>query len=725
MRPLVSQESKAGATQTRPGSTPETESGLSISDILRMITRHWLFIVVCLVVCVGLAYFYAKSLTPIYESSASLRLDPNRAGSLGLNSIVGAGGGGDELSTEIAIIESDSVATETLAMLSDADFRKFAGGPRSQLGIPTNALKLTPAQEGVLAAMKSGLKAHQVGNTQLLAVSFRGPDPQLAATIVNDAVNAYLKQGFDSRYGSVAQVRKWLEGELGTLQGQAASAQNRLTQFQEENNILVTSETSNSTLDELKALSDDLTRAKADRLVKEVQLHAAMSGDPQVISSIFPSPSFSVLQGERASAVTQYAQLASKFADNYPPLIEAKRQVQKLDLQFNGEIALIKARVKQEYDTSEATERVIQQQYDAQLGKAYALNRQEATYGVLLSEVKSSRELYDSLEHNLQQAGVTAGLSAVNTMLLDRARAPLFPVEPKKTVIVGFGFMLGLFAGLGAAFLKEAITDTVQSEEQLEHALRVPVLSIVPHISGAQKMESTANEAGVGRASPMLVSYYSPLSRSSEAYRNLRNGVLLANDQVKTLLVTSTIAGEGKSNTIANFAVVLAQYGAKVLIVDADLRRPRVHTIFGLDNVQGLSNMILGEDIPEPMHQPLPEQPNVYVMTAGKRTTLPSEALSSNRLYSLLSEWEKRFDYVIVDSAPLLVVSDSMPLASWVDATLLVIRYNWTPVAALRRVRTVLGHAQTQIAGVVLNDMPVKSAGYGGYGYRNGDGYYE
>ena len=212
-------------------------------------------------------------------------------------------------------------------------------------------------------------------------------------------------------------------------------------------------------------------------------------------------------------------------------------------------------------------------------------------------------------------------------MLLDRARAPLYPVEPKKTVIIGFGFMLGLFAGLGAAFLKEAITDTVQSEEQLEHALRVPVLSIVPHIGVTQKPSVAAGEAGANRASPMLVSYYSPLSRSAEAYRNLRNGILLANDQVKTLLVTSTIAGEGKSNTIANFAVVLAQYGAKVLIIDADLRRPRVHTIFGLDNVQGLSNMILGEDIPEPMHQPLPEQQNVYVVTAGKRTTLPSKTI--------------------------------------------------------------------------------------------------
>lgn len=723
MRPLTVPGSKTAA-QPRPAEISDSDSGLSLSDILRMVTRQWIFIVTCVLLCVVLAYVYARSLTPIYEASGSMRLDPNRAGSLGLGDLAGVGAGGtaDVINTEMAIIQSDSVAIETLNLLSEEDFTSFAGAPRSQLAFPDDAVKLTRAQEGLLARFKSGLKARQVGSTQLIGVSYRSSDPQMAATIVNDAIAAYLKESFDSRYGSVAQVRKWLSTEMKTLQNQAAEAQKRLARFQENNGLLATSETSNTTLDTLKTLSVDLTRAKADRLVREAQLRAAMSGDPHVVASIFPSPTFTTLQTDQSKLYTQYAQLSSKFGENYPPLAEVKRQIAQLDKQFDGELTTLRGRVKQEYDTATVTENLLQAQYDTQLDKAYALNRQEAEYAALLSETKSTRDLYDTLEHKLQQAGVDAGLNAVNTMLVDRARAPLVPVEPNKTAILGFGLMLGLFSGIGAAFLKEAITDTIQSVDQLEHTLRHNILAVIPHMTASVAAPAEQGASNL-LVSPTLVSYHTPLSRGSEAFRNLRNGLLLSNDQLKTILITSTIASEGKSNTAANYGVVLAHFGAKVLMIDADLRRPMLHTLFGLDNVQGLSNLILGEDSPDLLRKPLPELPNLSVLTAGKRTPLPAEMLSSNRLRDLLEHWEKEFDYILLDSAPLLVVSDSLPLASWVDACILVVRYNQTPNSALRRVRAILARTQAYSAGVVLNDMPSAGVGYGKYG--NGNGYYQ
>ncbi len=724
MRPLAVPGSKT-ADQPRPADISDSDSGLSLSDILRMVTRQWLFIVTCVLLCVVLAYVYARSLTPIYEASGSMRLDPNRAGSLGLGDLAGVGAGGtaDIIYTEMAIIQSDSVAIETLNLLSEEDFRSFAGAPRSQLAFPDDAVKLTRAQEALLARFKGGLKARQVGSTQLIGVSYRSSDPQMAATVVNDAIAAYLKESFDSRYGSVAQVRKWLSTEMKTLQNQATEAQKRLAKFQENNGLLATSETSNTTLDTLKLLSVDLTRAKADRLVREAQLRAAMSGDPHVVASIFPSPTFSNLQIEQSKLYTQYAQLSSKFGENYPLLAEVKRSIAQLDTQFEGELTTLRGRVKQEYDTATVSEKLLQAQYDGQLDKAYALNRQEAEYAALLSETKSTRELYDTLEHKLQQAGVDAGLNAVNTMLVDRARAPLVPVEPNKTAILGFGLMLGLFSGIGAAFLKEAVTDTIQSVDQLEHILRHNILAVIPHMSATTSPSPAEPSTANLLVSPTLVSYYTPLSRSAEAFRNLRNSLLLSNDQLKTILITSTIASEGKSNTAANYGVMLAHFGAKILMIDADLRRPTLHTLFGLDNVQGLSDLILGEGVPDLLRKPLPELPNLSVLTAGKRSTLPAEMLSSTRLRDLLEHWEKEFDYILLDSAPLLVVSDSLPLASWVDGCILVVRYNQTPNSALRRVRAILGRTQAYSAGVVLNDMPSAGVGYGKYG--NGNGYYE
>jgi succinoglycan biosynthesis transport protein ExoP len=722
MRPLAPREERTTAPR-KASDTQDSDSGLSIRDIFRMIARHWAFIVGCLVLCVTLSYLYARSITPIYEASGSMRLDPNRAGSLGLADLTGAGSGGTgvDINTEMAVIQSDSVAIGTLQLLTDDEFLHFAGKPRGQLGFLADTAKLTPAQEGLLASLKGALKAHEIGNTQLIAITFRGPDQQIAATIVNDTMSAYLKESFDNRYGSVTQVRKWLSGEMNSLQNQAVEAQKKLAGFQEKNNFLTTGNNSNTTLDTLKLLSDDLTKAKADRLVREAQMQAAMSGDPHVVAATFSTPTFAALQLQQSALYQQYVQLSSKFGESYPPLIEVKRQMVKLDTQFETELATVRARVKQDYDTSAATERLLQSQYNTQLAKAYGFNRQEAEYASLVSDSKSTRELYDTLEHKLQQAGVDAGLNAVNTMLVDRARAPLAPIEPNKSAILGFGLMLGLLTGVGTAFLKEAITDTVQSVDQLEHTLRYNTLAAVPHIS-ADGSQHKLDASGVPFR-PTLVCYNQPLSRSSESFRNLRNGLLLSNDKVKTILLTSTIAGEGKSTATANFAVILAQYGAKVLVIDADLRRPRLHELFGLENLFGLSNLILNEQRSGALHQPLPELQNLSVLTAGKRIGFPSELLSANRFRQLLEEWENQFDYILLDSAPLLLVSDSLPLASWADAAILVLRYNQTPISALRRVRSILGQTQAFVAGVVLNDMPDKAMGYGGY--ADGAGYYE
>jgi succinoglycan biosynthesis transport protein ExoP len=258
MRPLATQLNKNGSIGTKTTAVGESDSGLSLGDIFQMITSHWLFILLCVVVCVAISYLYARSLTSIYEASGSLRLDPGRAGSLGLAASSSAMFIDDSsaMDTEIAIIQSDSVATETLNRLTDDEFKRFAGGPRSQLTFQADAVKLTPAQEALLGKLKSGLKARQIPSTQLMSVSFRSPDPQLAATIVNDAMAAYLKQSFDSRYGSISQVKSWLSLQMNDLRNQSIGSQDKLTQFQEKNNILVTGQGTNTTLDALKTISD-------------------------------------------------------------------------------------------------------------------------------------------------------------------------------------------------------------------------------------------------------------------------------------------------------------------------------------------------------------------------------------------------------------------------------------------------------------------------------------
>jgi capsular exopolysaccharide synthesis family protein len=288
---------------------------------------------------------------------------------------------------------------------------------------------------------------------------------------------------------------------------------------------------------------------------------------------------------------------------------------------------------------------------------------------------------------------------------------------------MSFGLVLGLFSGVGAVFLREATSDRVRGIEQIERTLNYHLLAAIPHIS-FNAVAPRDVTAIVPQISPTLVAYTNPRSVASEAFRTLRNSVLLSSidKPARTVLVSSTIPGEGKSAVSSNYAIVLAQKGARVLIIDGDLRRPTLHMLFGVHNEEGLSDLILNDNVSPSFRNPISALPNLFLLTAGAKLPLPSEALGSAKFHSLLTSWEQGFDYVIVDSAPLLVVSDSLPLASWVDSLILVTRYNLTPIAGLRRVRNILQHTHSHVAGVVINDMSVADeAYYGGYG----GGYYD
>jgi succinoglycan biosynthesis transport protein ExoP len=721
----------------------DSASSLSFADIGRMLVRHKWFIVICVLIGTGISLFIIHTATPIYLAAGDLRIDPGRAGSLGLGDLAGgAGSFSDPTPTEIAIMKSDAVAIETLNLISDAQFREYAGADRKTLGIPKGATSLSPAQEGLLGMFKSQLDAAEVPTTELVSVSFRHPNPKLAALMVNTTIDAYLKQSFDDRYNSIQEVRKWLDSEMVQLKDQANEAQERLVDFQEKNNILGAGVTPSGVSDgaasssesggsggeesasgggggELSQLNARLATAQADRILKEAQMRAANSGNAALVAVLFPTASVSAIQAEQSRLAVQYAQMSSKFGPNYPALIDLRNQMAKTDAALNKVLADARSRAAQEYQIALSIENTVRQQYNEATTKAFAVNRKQAEYSALRAESISSRELFNTLTAKLQQASIEASLSNINTMRVDSARAPLFPIEPKKTIILSFGVFLGLFAGIGAAFLIEATSDKVQGVEQVESTLHYHVLATIPHIS-QPKMASAVDAASPGSSHFMLVAYSEPQSREAEAYRSIRNAVLLSagKKEKKTVLITSTIPGEGKSSTAANYAIVLAQKGSRVLIIDSDLRRPTLHKLFGCSNELGLSDILLEESPGNAFKQPLAELKNLSLLTAGKPVPLPSEALGSERFYSLLQNWEQSFDYIVIDSAPLLIVSDSHPLASWVDMLVLITRYNVTPISGLKRIRAVLSRTNASVAGVVVNDLAASATGYyGGYGY--------
>ena len=696
----------------------EQAEGITLADIFRALAKGKWLILVCTLTCAIAAFVYVTLAKPVYEATASIRIDPSRAGSLGLNDLLSLAGGesGDKIATEMSIITSDQVALATLDGLTPEQFRAYAGFDKGTMNFTPANQQLSRQQENVLRSFKGSLSTKQIEGTQLIGIRFKNGNPQLAATIVNHVIDAYARGNFDSRYDSVNQVKIWLSKQMDDLKGRASTAQKKLAEFQEENNLLGTDPSNNTTVDRLKQLNQRLTEAEGDRIVKEAQMRAAASGDPAVLASLLPDPSLQALQQQQGALYSQYIALSSKFGAAYPPLADVKQQLEAVKSQLSKDISVISSRLKEDYDAANRTEGMLREQYEAETGKAFALNRTQADYSVLLAEATSSRDLYDTLQYKLQQASVDAGLNSVNTMIVDKARAPIDPIEPKKTLILAFGIVLGAAAGIGSALLRESLSDQVQNLAGIEAATGLMSLATVPHIAWI-------NQPGAKIAN--LIAISEPRSRGAEAYRSLRNSLLLSSIDrpARTIVVTSSLPGEGKSSTTANYAAVLAQKGGKVLVVDADLRRPTLHIFFGMANTIGLSDAILAEGNNPQIVNPIAELPNLSFLSAGGKVSLPSEALSSAKFHTMLEEWERIYDVIILDSAPILSVSDSVPLASWADAVVVVARAGVTPLKALQRTKAILRRAHARIAGVLLNDTS-KGTGDPGYYGKNYDGYY-
>ena len=275
-----------------PGASeaPTDESATSLSDIFRALLRNKWLIVACTILFLACALVYIAVKTPIYEATATIRIDPSRAGSLGLSdllSLAGGGGSGDQIPTEMGILKSDQVTLASLKSLSDAQFRSFAGFDKSQMNFTPTDVMLTRAQEGVIGAVKMQVGVKQVEGTQLVNISFRDRNPQLAAILTNNLVQAYIRQSFDSRYSSVSQVRVWLSAQMDDLRNRAAESQRKLAEFQEKNNLVGIDPQNNTVVDRLELLNSRLTEAEGDRILKEAQLRAAMTGDPAVLGALF------------------------------------------------------------------------------------------------------------------------------------------------------------------------------------------------------------------------------------------------------------------------------------------------------------------------------------------------------------------------------------------------------------------------------------------------------
>ena len=686
--------------------------------------------------------------TPIYDAVGSISI--NRPDPMLENLRDSSNSGADyydptDLDTEVRILRSDLLALQVIKQLNLDRMPEFGGHGQSSpsaLELTTDALAPDSARaNALLGAFKGNLRVVLEPNTRIIDIHYSSPNKELAARVVNTLANTYIEQNFKTRFESTMQASDWLSRQLVDLQMKVETSEEKLVKYQKDHQILGLDEKQNITTAKLDELNKELTSAESERMQKEAVYRLAEGGDTESASAVTvgaawqgktsetSSPLLDKLEETKADLKIQIAQMSTQFGPAYPKIAQMNNQLQEIDAQIQTEVKKVGGRLRGDYQASLQRENMLRAALEEQKQEDNKLNESAIEYSLLKRDFETNRTLYEGLLQKLKEAGVTAGLRSNNIREVDIARTPAAPSEPNIPRNLGFGFVLGLTSGIGLAFLLEGIDNTVRTPEQAQAISGLPSLGMIP--LGPKSTAETTSKSGLVVAASKeaieLITQSRPLSQMAESYRALRTSLLLTSVGAppKTILITSALPREGKTTTSVNTAIVLAQKGTRVLLIDADLRRPSIHKALGMGPRIGLSNVLTGGATLQQATVRSTLLPSLYILPAGTPPPNPAELLASAPMFDLLAEVREQYDHIVVDTPPTLSVTDAVVLSTRADAVVLVIRSAQTTKPALRRARDILAQVNARVAGVLMNAVNLDSPDYyyyyeyqGKYGHR-------
>ena len=643
--------------------------------------------------------------------------------------------GGKE--TQAAILRSDAIAMEVISTMRLDENPKFTSAPVRRTGDSVEDASLHPdaaTTAGLLGRFRSGLGIQLIPNSRLVQISYDDPDPRLATEIVNTLVRTFTEQNFKTKYEAATQTSDWLNTEIDDLRLKVQTAEEKLVRYQKDHSILGVDEKQNIVTAKLDELNRELAAAEMDRIQKEAIFRLAASGDP----STFVKPTresdstmIEKLREKEADLDTQRAQLTTQFGSGYPKVGELNNQIKQIEKEIVTEKARLQDQIRDEYEAALQRENLLITAFNEQKQEANKLNESAIEYSVLKRDAEANRQLYQDLLQRLKEAGVSAGLRSSNIRVVDVARVPTSPIHPNVPRNIEFGLLFGLACGFGLAFTLESLDTSVRTIEEVSAVSTLSVLGTIPlqlPANGSLRKRMKIASIEVETTGSSLITYARPRSEVAEAYRSLRTSILLSSYGAppKVILVTSAAPQEGKTTISANSAVVLAQRGGRVLLVDADLRRPGIDRIFGLRSGPGLSTLISGSHRFEEVDTPFAELTYLTILPAGPIPPQPAELLGSAVMKEQIAHWRHEFDHVVIDSPPCLSVTDAVVLSPEADRVILVARSGTTTKVALRRACDLLTQVNAQVMGIVLNALNIRSTeGYYYYDARYSNRYYD
>jgi succinoglycan biosynthesis transport protein ExoP len=704
--------------------------------------RKWSVITTTIVVFT-IALVASSRMKPVYDAYSRLSISKQSNDALGLKDNLDTT---DEYwdyqveaETQTKVLQSQTLALQVIRDLQLDKNPQFTGAPRTDRKLDSSDDD-NAQQASLIQTFASGLRVVTIPRTRIIEVHYSNSDPKLAAAIANGIVNAFIEQNIRIKFETTMQTSDWISRQLSDLKMKVETSQEKLVRYQREHGILGIDEKQNIITSKLDELNRQLTAAEGDRIEKEAN-YRMVASDPEALAKAEPNGVINKLQEDRGTLLTRYAELNTTFGPSYPKVIELKNQLDDIDRQIQSESKRIARRLKGDFQAASQREKMLSAALESQKREANQLNESAIDYNLLKRDLDSSRQLYEGLLQRLKEAGVSAGLKSNNIRIIDAARTPTSPSSPNIPRNLTLALLVGLVGGVMLAFVQEAMDNTLRTPEQIQAISSLPSLGIIPleaQLSGKNKLLSLKSD--VLRSSDSAAPDEEPVatgliflqnksfSEMAESYRALRTSILLSSlgAPPKVILVTSPLPQEGKSTTAMNCAASLAQQGSRVLLIDADLRRPRIASALNLEAAVGLSNLLTGSAPLEDVVQPVPGVPNLFAIASGPIPPHPAELLGSDLMEQHLRVLRGSFDHIIIDSPPALSVTDAVMLSARVDSVLIVVFAGRTRKEALRRVRELFGQVNAKLMGVVVNGVDVRSPDhyYYYYGKRYGDSTY-
>jgi succinoglycan biosynthesis transport protein ExoP len=704
-------------------------------DYLKVLhKRRWTAATSFLLVVVGIM-LYTFTTTPIYEAKTRLLIEADNPNIISFKEVIDEQGAkADYYQTQYNILQSRILARKTLERLNlwenqylgtpvtEPGFfgRMFRGGSR-QSATTTPAAGESIEQSRAIDRFLANLTVSPIRNSRLVDVKFRLPDAELASRVVNALAKNYIEQNLEYRFGASKEASDWLGERLKENRNQVEQAEAALQRYREQNDAIPLENRESIVVQKLTDLSAAVTQAKTERFQKQAvynqlqslrQSGAALDTFPAILANTYIQQQ----KADLAQLQSQHTQLSEKLGERHPEILKVQSAIQLAQNKLDGEVAKIVQSVRNEYTAALAKENSLIGALNQQKVEAQTMNRKAIDYGVLERDVQSSKQIYESLLQRAKETGINSELKTTNIRVVDHAEQPRYPVAPRKLLNLVLAVLAGLVVGICLAFFFEYVDSSIKSPDEIRTYLGLTTLGMVPAL----------NMKALKGREPLINTGVPP--NFAEAFRSMRTNVLFAaaDEGSRSLVVTSTGPGEGKTMVAANLAIGFAQAGQRVILIDADMRRPRVHQIFGQNQEPGLSNLMVGHAVASATICKS-GVPGLWLLNAGRIPPNPAELLGSRRFKEFIALLSQHFDAVIIDSPPIMAVTDSAIVASAASGIVFVVGAEMTSRQAARNAIEQLQNGRPRFFGAVLNRVELERNAfyYSGYYRREYAQYYQ